>query len=80
MILDRSRGDPNPMGNQIANRCLSLCELVNEGLVPMPVGREYFVSFIKVYERVHGIKLPFTGGPLDFDTSLEIAREIHKNR
>ncbi|MEY3124666.1 MAG: hypothetical protein RLZZ573_1186, partial [Pseudomonadota bacterium] len=52
----------------------------NEGLVPMPVGREYFVSFIKVYERVHGIKLPFTGGPLDFDTSLEIAREIHKNR
>jgi len=79
MILDRSRGDPNLMGQQIANRCLSLCDLVNEGVVSMTVGREYFDIYIKVFERVHGIKMPFAGGPLDFDTSLEIAREIRRS-
>ena len=78
MILDRSRGDPSLMGQQIVNRCLSLCELVNEGVVPVNVGREYFGAYVKVFERVHGIKIPFAGGPLDFDTSLEIAREIKK--
>lgn len=78
MILDRSRGDPKLMGQQIANRCLSLCELVNEGVVSTTVGREYFDAYIKVFERVHGIKMPFAGGPLDFDTSLEIAREMKK--
>lgn len=78
MILDRSRGDPKLMGQQIANRCLSLCELVNEGVVSKTLGREYFDAYIKVFERVHGIKMPFVGGPLDFDTSLEIAREMKK--
>ena len=78
MILDRSRGDPNLMGQQISSRCLALCELVNERIVPETVGREYFDSYIKVFERVHGIKMPFAGGPLDFDTSLEIAREIRR--
>ncbi len=40
------------------------------------MGREHFTRYIKVFERVHGIKMPFSGGPLDYDTSLEIAREV----
>ena len=78
MLLDRSRGDPSLMGQQIASRCFALCELVNEGVVATEIGRRYFYSYVKVFERVHGIKLPFAGGPLDFDTSLEIAREVQR--
>ncbi|HEX9390473.1 MAG TPA: hypothetical protein VF928_04080 [Usitatibacteraceae bacterium] len=72
----RSRGDPALMGTSIANCCLGLCELVVEGTIPEPMGREHFTRYIKVFERVHGIKMPFSGGPLDYDTSLEIAREV----
>jgi len=76
VLLNSSRGDPSIMGTHIANSCLGLCELVVEGKVNRDVGREYFDNYKKVFERVHGIKMPFEGGPFDFDTSLEIAREV----
>lgn len=75
VLLDRSRGNPSVMGSSIANSCFGLCEMVVEGKVPDKIGREHFNSYIKVFERVHGIKMPFSGGALDYDTSLEIARE-----
>jgi hypothetical protein len=74
-LLDRSRGDPTVMGTNMAKSCGGLCELVVEEVVPEPVGREYFNSYNRVFERVHGIKMPFTGGLFDYDTSLELARE-----
>ena len=80
VLLDRSRGDPTLMGSNIAKSCLGVCELVLEGTVADATGREYFNSYIKVFERVHGIKMPFSGGPFDYDTSLEIARETLRTK
>ncbi len=76
VLLNSSRGNPSVMGTHIANSCLGLCELVIEEKVNTTAGRDYFDSYKKVFERVHGIKMPFEGGPFDFDTSLEIAREV----
>lgn len=75
VLLDSSRGDPSLMGAHIANSCFGICELVVEGKVSQSIGREYFDIYKKVFERVHGIKMPFEGGLFDFDTSLELARE-----
>jgi hypothetical protein len=75
VLLDSSRGDPSLMGTHVANSCFGICELVVEGKVSQSIGREYFDIYKKVFERVDGIRMPFEGGPFDFDTSLELARE-----
>ena len=80
VLLNSSRGNSKIMGTNIANSCFGVCELVVDGRITDALAREYFISYIKVFERVHGLQMPFQGGPLDFDTSLELVRENrHRN-
>jgi hypothetical protein len=80
VLLTSSRGDPSLMGTHIANSCFGICELVVEGKVSQSIGREYFDMYKKVFERVNGIRMPFEGGLLDFDTSLELTREARNRK
>jgi hypothetical protein len=80
VLLNSSQGEPSLMGTHIANSCFGICELVVEGKVSPSNGREYFDIYKKVFERVDGIKMPFEGGPFDFDTCLELAREAHNRK
>ena len=79
-LWDESSADPEEVRCSIQRSCVGLSEMIKEGMIPEAVGRIHFDDYSKLLEKGHGQRMSLAEDLLDYDGSLETAREAIASR